>query len=104
MLYSQNLQKQTHNFFHWGGGGARGAGPGSAFDDFFKIKNTCVLSASRANFDLFVADQKKLTKISYPLQIQHFVIHMYIFFKKCYIKASKQTGKNNKMSHISNIS
>ena len=55
--------------------------------------NTCVLSVSRANFDLFVADPKKLTKISYPLQILHFVIHMYIFLKKCYIKASKQIMK-----------
>ena len=31
MLYSQNLQKQTRNFFQNGGGGARSAGPGSAF-------------------------------------------------------------------------
>ena len=32
MLYSQNLQKQTRIFFQNGGGGARCAGPGSAFD------------------------------------------------------------------------
>ena len=39
MLYSQNLQKQTHNFFHWGGGGA---GPGTPFDEFFKKKKILV--------------------------------------------------------------
>ena len=31
-LYNQNLQKQTRKFFQNGGGGARRAGPGSAFD------------------------------------------------------------------------
>ena len=34
MFYSQNLQKQTRNFFQNGGGArARRAGPGSAFGD-----------------------------------------------------------------------
>ena len=34
MLYSYNLQKQTRIFFKTGGGGARRAGPGSAFAVF----------------------------------------------------------------------